>query len=206
MNLTRALLAILCASVFYVARGQELPATFKNTVYINPLSPFVRTLNVSYERFLNQRFSMRIGGITGAIYPGGSSGSALRSFKYTGGTFEFRRYIRTYPGKTAEDFFFGPYLQAFKDQIKDFKYRKSEGYSRDVSGKPLKISIDPLVFKAGFMAGVRQIYFKRLAAEASAGIHYQHASEEVETSTEIINLMAADGISFRLGIHLGICF
>ncbi len=204
----KLVVALLYVSLSTTCIGQDSTSfkTHKNTVYFNPLSVSLATANISYERFLNQRFSMRIGFLDGHIYPEGKSKRDVRSLHFTGGYLELRKYTRTYPGKTPEDFYFGPYLQAFYDEITDYQFTKDSGIIRDDSGTPLPQSFSVFIPKMGVMAGSRQIYFKRLAIDLNAGLHYQHPSEKVYTSTEIINLMARKGVSFRIGLHAGFCF
>jgi hypothetical protein len=184
----------------------EKPRIFRNTLYVNFLSPFARTTNISYERFLNSRYSARLGYISGSILPEGTANRSTNFFKFNGGLLEFRRYGRVYPGKTTEDFYFGPYLQYFTDELSDFEYDKKEGFVRNSAGQLLLQNSTFNVVKAGGLVGTRQVFFRRLAIDLNAGIHYQVASKNIYSSNEIINLMGRQGLSFKFGFNAGFCF
>lgn len=189
------------------AAGDSLQVkSLRNTVYFNPLSAGAGTINISYERFLNRKFSLRIAAIKGQILPQGKSFESTRKFEFTGGTLELRSYTRIYPGRTTEDFYFGPYLQYFDDHILDLAFEKNAGFVLDEKGNTIPISSSFSVLKGGIMAGSRQVFFKRLSVDLQAGIHFQSPSKSTPVSSEIISLMTKQGVSFRIGLNLGYCF
>lgn len=206
----RLILLIITLSLPYSGFSQEdskqsAPKIHKNSFYINPFSGFARTLNVSYERFLNQRFSASIGYLSGSIYPDGVEKKAENHFTQRGITIATRWYTRTYPSKTSEDFYFGPYFRYLNDELQDYDFKES-GFVRDSVGDFVQRSESFSIWKIGGLIGSRQIYFKRLAIDAFAGIHYQVPSKNLLTSDELINRMAHKGVSFRVGIQAGFVF
>lgn len=177
----------------------------KNTLFLNVLSPLVRTLNLGYERALNQKFSAQIAFLKGSIYPQGISAADTNYFNQTGITGALKYYLRSYPGKTVEDFFLGPYLRYLDMEMQDFAFGDS-GFEKDSLGRLKLNQSKGSSWKIGVQAGSRQIFFKRLAIEVFSGIHYQYSTGIRPVSSETINLISQQGIGFRMGITAGFCF
>jgi len=137
---------------------------YKNIFKLNFPALFVKTINLSYERVLNNYLSIQIQGFC-----------LISTFKFTTNTQNFSSYygispeIRIYPfGKAATGFFLAPYFR-----YKHFSFWENISNSVDYTGSPENsINYSTGIYSGGFIAGYAWVFKNRLSLDVYCGPGY----------------------------------
>jgi hypothetical protein len=157
----------------------------QNAIKINLLSPLFRTLNLSYERALNEKSSFQLG-----VY---FTGASVGDFKYsgTGITPEYRFYLSETPA--PEGFYVAPFLRYQNVKIED----------KDTSDKATLNAIG-----GGVVVGKQWIFKERVTLDIFLGPSFNSGKVKVESGdTDFDKLNPGfKGFGLRTGLTLGIAF
>lgn len=176
----KKILIVLLTLAFGVSKTKAQELENKNTFKINPLSLFLRTGSVFYERKLNDNSSLQIG----VAY----SGLKFDEVGYNGLviTPEYRLYTRN---KAIDGFYFAPYLR-----YQNFNVKSGEDKGRLST------------LGGGVLLGRQWIFTKGFALDIFIGPSYSSGSYKITVGTEPDFKGGVEGLGIRTGIAIGLGF
>lgn len=172
----KLLLTAVIASSIFAAKAQDA----KNTIKINPLSAFLSTGSVFYERKLDENSSLQLG----VAY----SGLKLNDIGYHGVVITPE--YRFYTGKKAiEGLYFAPFLRY---QHFNVKANENEGNLSTYGG--------------GILLGRQWVFTTGFALDLFAGPSYSSGDYKITAGSEPNLSGNIEGMGIRIGIALGLGF
>ncbi|MGF1637698.1 MAG: DUF3575 domain-containing protein [Cyclobacteriaceae bacterium] len=163
----------------------------ENNVKINIFSPLLRTLNLQYERALNENSSFQLG----FFYTGASiQDTRLSGF---GITPEYRFYLSE--TDAPEGFYLAPYL----------RYSSLTGTAPTINNNGNEVDAKATVssFGGGLVIGKQWIFKERIVLNIFAGPSYSSSSADYDSGNEDnFDFGSFSGFSARGGVCLGIAF
>ena len=177
--------------VFLIGLGQILNAQDKkNVVKLSLISPFIKTLNLGYERVLNEKLALQFH----AYYTGYKEKSGDPKTKMDGFGIipEFRIYLsekKTAPG----GFFVAPFVRY--DQ-----FNVTESYEDATENKGSYSA-----FGGGLLIGHQAVFSNIVTLEAYIGPQYLFGNTTYDTEGEI-DTPRLSGVLPRGGVTIGILF
>lgn len=151
---------------------------------INILSPIVKTINVSYERAINENGSFQLG----FFYTGWSND--LTKFSGFGITPEYRFYLSDSPA--PEGVYVAPFIRYQKFNISD----------KDVSDSEADFS----AFGGGVVIGKQWVFKDKITLDLFLGPAYYSGKVSGQSGNTTFDTDAFDGFGLRTGINFGFKF
>ncbi|UYN88341.1 MAG: DUF3575 domain-containing protein [Cyclobacteriaceae bacterium] len=176
----KTLLIVLVACFIGVSGGLQA----QNVVKINILSPIVKTINVSYERAINENGSFQLG----FFYTGWSND--LTKFSGFGITPEYRFYLSDSPA--PEGVYVAPFIRYQKFNISD----------KDVSDSEADFS----AFGGGVVIGKQWVFKDKITLDLFLGPAYYSGKVSGQSGNTTFDTDAFDGFGLRTGINFGFKF
>lgn len=156
----------------------------QNVLKINILSPIVKTINLSYERALNENSSFQLG----FFYTGWSND--LTKFSGFGITPEYRFYLSDTPAPA------GVYVAPF------VRYQKFNISDKDVSNSEADFS----AFGGGVVIGKQWVFKEKITLDLFLGPAYYSGKVSGQSGDSNFDTDAFDGFGLRTGINFGFKF
>lgn len=174
------ILVLLACAVFVVTSVQAQ----QNVIKINILAPIVKTLNLQYERALNDNSSLQLG----LFYTAFSSGDT--KFSGFGITPEYRFYLSETPA--PQGVYIAPFLRYQSFSLED-EETDSEG--------------DFKAFGGGVILGKQWIFKEKILLDIFIGPAYYSGSVDAKSGDDDdFETGAFDGFGVRTGICFGFRF
>lgn len=175
----------LLTVVFVIAAGAAI-AQPQNAIKINLLSPVARTINLAYERAINENGSFQLGFYYTGVKTGGVKLSGF------GITPEYRFYLSQTPAPNG--FYVAPFI------------RYNSFTAEDTSDNTVsKATITQ--FGGGAVVGRQWVFKERVTFDMFIGPKYQSTSAKVTSGTDTFTGGSLFGnFGIRGGITLGLAF
>jgi hypothetical protein len=156
----------------------------QNVVKINILSPIVKTLNMSYERAINENSSFQLG----FFYTGWSND--LTKFSGFGITPEYRFYLSETPA--PQGVYVAPFLRYQKFNVSDKEISDSEADFSAIGG--------------GVVIGKQWVFKEKITLDIFLGPAYTSGKVSGESGDSSFDTDVFDGFGLRTGINFGFKF
>ena len=183
---------LIIAVALLIALGQLAHAQEKkNAVKLSLISPFIKTLNLAYERVLNENMGIQFHAYyTGYHEKSGNPETELDGF---GIIPEFRIYLSE--KKTAPaGFFVAPFIRYDQFNVKN-TYDDASVSTGSYSD-----------FGAGLVIGIQSVFSDIVTLDAYIGPQYIFGKTMNDSETEEIETPRLNGVLPRGGVTIGILF
>ncbi len=177
-----------------------------NVIKLNPLSLIALHANMAYEKALNDKMSVQLGGFFGTVKIGASLDGNSGKTRYTGFgiTPEYRYYITNKNKPAPEGFFVGPYAL--------YRSYSLKATGTDSSGQTTEAKSTINSYGGGFSLGYQVIIGESFTMDFFAGPNYKgvstkykdNSTEEDFSSNFLIG--RGSGIGVRFGMTMGVNF
>jgi hypothetical protein len=168
----------------------------KNVIKINPLSLGLLTINMQYERALNEKMSLQLGSYyTGFSFTIDGEKSGYKGF---GITPEFRYYASHLKKEAPRGFFVGPF---FRYQNWNIKTEYDDG-----SGNTVTDSGTFQSYKGGVILGYQWLIGDVFALEFFGGPSVGGSTVSGDVEDGDVRGAGISGVGFRAGMALGVAF
>jgi len=186
MKKARLITVFLLAGLSLLVNAQDK----KNAVKLNLISPFIKTINLAYERVLNENSGL----VVHAYYTGYQNKSNDPTTKTEGFGIipEYRLYVSDKKNAPA-GFFVAPFLRYDSFKVTDTydDGTKNTGSYSD--------------FGAGLVIGIQSVFSNIVTLEAYIGPQYIFGNEKNDSDGEI-ETPQLKGVMPRGGVTIGILF
>lgn len=202
---------VISIFLFCLLLGPLAVQAQKNIIKVNPLSAFVLTGNVQYERAITRHISFQMGvfhGRFGLPVPSFQGGEARISYRSLGITPEVRFYLGGPNKRHMRGFFLAPYFRYRQFGLDiDVEYINDQNPELNVSEQHdgmLKLT------GGGMLLGVQGIIGRVVSMEVFAGPQY--AVRDLSLSgyegdpLDLIPVLGSGGLGIRAGATIGIAF
>ena len=176
-----------------------------NVIKINPLSLFAITGNIQYERALNEKMSVQLGGYFGTISTGfGADGNdAGISYTWYGITPEFRYYVTNASKDAPRGLYVGPFVR-YRNVTAKYDATLSTGETGAAKASITGIG-------GGAIIGYQFLFGDVVALDLFAGPQYTgwSVNAEAEATGEEVSytgLFSGGSMGARAGIGFGFAF
>lgn len=154
----------------------------QSTVKINILSPIIKTINLQYEKVLNESSSFQLG----FFYTGASTGGTeLKGF---GITPEYRFYLSE--TEAPAGVYVAPFVRYQSFNLKDDDFTNNEA--------------DYSSFGGGLILGKQWVFKEKVVLDIFLGPSYSSGSVKVKSGSDTFDTGAFDGFGLRTGLCFGI--
>lgn len=193
------LIVILSLCYIFVAAQDQgsLPAAYRNSIKISPLSFFSSTFQMSYERLVGQDQSLNFS--AGLIYKDSDSKS-VNGFR---GEFQFRYFVlKRETFNATRKLYFAPFVFDQYADVTDQNYFNFGG-SQDIYSYKVN------AFGAGIVMGVNWVFSKRFVIDTFLGGGVRSSNmDKTQDSYNDDGIMGYGykGIYPRVGFDLGFTF
>ncbi len=175
----KTLLIVLVACFIGVSGGLQA----QNVVKINILSPIVKTINLSYERAINENGSFQLG----FFYTGWSND--LTKFSGFGITPEYRFYLSDSPA--PEGVYVAPFIRYQNFKLEDKEFDDKADFS---------------AFGGGVVIGKQWVFKDKITLDIFLGPAYYSGKISGQSGDSSFDTDAFDGFGLRTGINFGFKF